>query len=178
MDVSRFWQIIEESRSDFDPHRRDGNMDLQVMRLRKTLSQFRPQEVAEFDHVFSRLFHDAYRWDLWAAAYIIEGGCSDDGFTDFRYWLISMGRDAYMNAMHDVETLASIAFGSGIEVTRFEEFGSVASQILYKAHPDFHDDLPIIKHPQEPAGKAWEDEDLEQRFPRLWSAARDFQSRD
>lgn len=31
---------------------------------------------------------EAYRRDLWAAAYHANGGCSDDGFIDFRIWLI------------------------------------------------------------------------------------------
>ena len=34
-----------------------------------------------------------YRWDMWAAAYLIGGGCSDDGFIDFRAGLIAQGLD-------------------------------------------------------------------------------------
>ena len=35
---------------------------------------------------------DSYRWDLWGAAYLANGGCSDDGFDYFRGWLIGQGR--------------------------------------------------------------------------------------
>lgn len=39
-----------------------------------------------------------YRYDLWAAAYLIGGGCSDDSFTDFRAGLIGQGCDWYEQA--------------------------------------------------------------------------------
>ena len=92
------------------------------------------------------------------------------GFMDFRYWLISMGHDVYFNAMADVETLADVAFLPGIEVTRFEEFGSIAANVLRKKYPEYEDDLPAIEHPTEPVGEDWDDDELPQRFPRLWAA--------
>ena len=132
MELDRFWSIIEQSRSDFDPSRpntiRDGNMSAQLARLKTILSELEPREIGAFSNRFSELFHSAYRWDLWAAGYIIEGGCSDDGFMDFRYWLISMGRSVFDNAMMDAESLADVAFGPGVECTQFEEFGYVADQ--------------------------------------------------
>ena len=39
-----------------------------------------------------------YRRDLWAAAYLIGGGCSDDSFIDFRAGLIAQGHDWYHKA--------------------------------------------------------------------------------
>jgi hypothetical protein len=29
---------------------------------------------------------------MWVAAYLMNGGCSDDGFDYFRGWLIAQGR--------------------------------------------------------------------------------------
>jgi hypothetical protein len=166
MTRDQFWNNIAESRRDFDPSRRDGNMDLQVERLEDLLSAMPADEVGEFDRIFMRLYFDAYRWDLWAAAYIIGGGCSDDGFMDFRYWLISMGRDVYDVAMADPESLAEAASRHGIEVCAFEEFGSIASRALdEKGVPE----PSGYRHPHEPAGHRWEDEDLPGRFPKLWA---------
>ncbi|MEU1251459.1 DUF4240 domain-containing protein [Micromonospora arida] len=34
-------------------------------------------------------------WDVWAAAYLIGGGCSDDSFIDFRAGVIALGREWY-----------------------------------------------------------------------------------
>ena len=39
---------------------------------------------------------------------IKEYGCSDDGFIDFRAWLIAQGKEVYMNALRDPDTLADI----------------------------------------------------------------------
>ncbi|EMI18784.1 WGR domain protein [Rhodopirellula maiorica SM1] len=171
MNDERFWTIIAESRSEFDPNRRDGNMDSQVARLRDALSELSAQDVGSFANTLTNLFHDAYQWDLWAAGYIIEGGCSDDGFCDFRYWLISMGRDVYCNAITDVESLADVAFAPGIEVTRFEESGYIAHSVLRGMNAS-EDDAGItkFKHPVSPAGEEWEEEELPTRFPKLIAA--------
>ncbi|WP_372723557.1 hypothetical protein [Novipirellula sp.] len=45
MNQERFWTIIAESRSEFDPNCRDGNMDSQVARLRDALSELPAQDV-------------------------------------------------------------------------------------------------------------------------------------
>ncbi|MEV7233888.1 DUF4240 domain-containing protein [Streptomyces sp. NPDC051020] len=47
-----------------------------------------------------------YRWDVWAAAYLIGGGCSDDSFMDFRAGLIALGRDWYERAAACPDSLA------------------------------------------------------------------------
>jgi hypothetical protein len=39
-----------------------------------------PQEVVGYQQQFTAQLSRAYRWDLWGAAYLMEGGCSDDGF--------------------------------------------------------------------------------------------------
>ncbi len=172
MSLKRFWDIIAQSRSDFDPNCRDGNMDSQVTRLRLILSELSVEEIGSFDNTFTKLFHDAYRWDLWAAGYIIEGGCGDDGFTDFRYWLISMGREVYDNAMTDVESLASVAFTPGIEVTRFEGFRFLAREALRRMNASDNDaGLMAFEHPPSPAGNEWDDGDLPRRFPKLTAVA-------
>ena len=175
MELERFWSIIEQSLSDFDPDRRDGNMDAQVASLNQILSKLDPKEIGAFSNRLSELFHSAYRWDLWAAGYIIEGGCSDDGFIDFRYWLISMGRTVFENAMADVESLADVAFGPGIEVTRFEEFGYIADQLLRTMGVSETDaEIMAFEHPNSPAGDEWDDDDLPNRFPKLTAAEAQF----
>ena len=46
---------------------------------------------------------------MWAAGFIINSGCSDDGFTDFRGWLIAQGKAIYESALDDPETLVDVA---------------------------------------------------------------------
>lgn len=51
---------------------------------------------------------DSYRNPLWAAAYVINGGCSDDGFDYFRGWLIVQGHGVYERVVADPDTLADL----------------------------------------------------------------------
>ena len=44
---------------------------------------------------FFRELAEAYRHDLWAMGYIVNGGCSDDGFCYFCCWLIGNGSERF-----------------------------------------------------------------------------------
>ena len=48
------------------------------------------------------------RDSLWAVAYIVLGGCSDDGFDYFRFWLIAQGRKVFYNALENADTLCDV----------------------------------------------------------------------
>jgi hypothetical protein len=45
---------------------------------------------------------------LWAAAYLINGGCSDDGFEYFRCWLIAQGRQVFEQSRAAPDSLAEL----------------------------------------------------------------------
>ena len=169
MTKDQFWYLIAASRSDFKANRRDGNMDLQARRMEQLLSDLPPAEVMEFERLFIQFDDDAYRYDLWAAAYIINNGCSDDGFTDFRAWLISMGREVYEAAISNPESLANVAGNPGIEVCAFEEFGSIAGEVLIAKEALDGVDLTPRDGSRDPIGEHWEDNDLPERFPKLWA---------
>ena len=168
MTDDQFWDLIAASRDQFDPHRRDGNMDRQSARMQQLLEALDAAAVAEFLRLFNRHYRDAYRWDLWGAAFIIASGCSDDGFMDFRNWLISMGRDVYAAALADPESLAAAARAPGVEDIFFEGFGSIAYMVLEDRGQEPDDDEP--GDADEPAGQRWTEDDLQQRFPKLWEA--------
>ncbi|HEX8913749.1 MAG TPA: DUF4240 domain-containing protein, partial [Humisphaera sp.] len=91
MDEDRFWQIIESTRTHALAVPRPPTTDLLDVHertLAEYLRKLPPAEVAAFDQRFTALVGRAYRDDLWAAAYWLLGGCSDDGFMDFRSSLI------------------------------------------------------------------------------------------
>ncbi len=101
MDRHRFWQIIGNARQAAG---QDDDYFLELVE-QQLLDQC-PRELIQFHEIAIELFHEAEHDDLWAAAFIINAGCSDDGFMDFRDWLISQGRQVYQKAMNDPETLA------------------------------------------------------------------------
>ncbi len=157
-----FWEIIGRTKS-----ASAGELEAQLEAIKIELSGLPESEVVEFDRIFGELKDRAYHWDLWGAAYIIGGGCSDDAFMDFRNWLISMGRDVYENALADVETLADLEIGDD---SFFEELAYVASEVYEQKTGG---DIPYLPHdfPVDPVGEPWEEkgDELERRFPRLWA---------
>lgn len=105
----------------------------------------------------------AYRWDLWAAAYIINGGCSDDGFRYFRDWLISEGRSVFEKALKDPDSLADLPH---VDPAELESFGYVAL--------DLHEEKGAGRMPRsaaveerEPAGEPWDEDAVGDLLPRL-----------
>lgn len=173
MNIDRFWKIVDSSRRGFDPGKAEGNMERQLGELRRLLLDLPPEEIVEFrDHVFEQM-NVAFRWELWGAVYLIAGGCSDDGFADFRSWLISMGRRVFEGAVSNEESLLDVADAPGIEDVFFEEFPGVPAQVY--AERTGHE-IPAYegRSPLTPAGEPWSEGggDLKRRFPRLWARYR------
>ncbi|WMX49066.1 DUF4240 domain-containing protein [Streptomyces roseicoloratus] len=57
-------------------------------------------EVVQFQVSLDEVTHEAFTWDLWAAADRILGGwCSDDGFCSFGLWMVGLGREASSRAV-------------------------------------------------------------------------------
>ncbi|NLE71752.1 MAG: DUF4240 domain-containing protein [Actinomycetales bacterium] len=105
MDLSELWDLIETAREEADD---PDDADSVAAALTRALSETRPETIEEFDEAIGRLVAESYRTDLWAAAYLINGGASDDGFDYFRGWLIAQGRDVYEAAVADPDSLADV----------------------------------------------------------------------
>lgn len=103
MDEAQFWTIIEAggSKAPADPER-------QLAAARKRLAKLSSEEIRDFHRFFNQKVADAYTWDLWGAGYLINGGCSDDGFHYFRAWVISRGRAVYEAAVANPDSLAGL----------------------------------------------------------------------
>jgi hypothetical protein len=162
-----FWQLIDVSRE-----QAGGDLDEQVENLRARVEQLEPDDIVDFGNLFAEYWSRAYTWDLWGAAYIIGGGCSDDGFLDFRAWLISRGEKVYQEALKDPESLVDVVSVDAAEDCQFEGFQYVARQAWENKSRNRKGDFPVqeLTQPLEPAGERWAEEgdDLEQRFPKLW----------
>jgi uncharacterized protein DUF4240 len=125
MSADRFWRIIERAaQSAHDP-------DAHEEALRTALRELSLEEIISFELAFRRYLNDAYTWDLWGAAYVIHGGCSDDSFEYFRRWLVSRGRDVYEAALADADSMAQLDARPGPDgVWQFEEIYYVAMKIF------------------------------------------------
>jgi hypothetical protein len=156
MTTTEFWKIIEKSKRGTD------SSDEQAEKLQDLLSKLAPAEIVSFENIFTDFRYAANRWDLWGVAYLLCGGCGDDSFDYFRAWLIGRGQKYYEDAMKDPESVAR-------KVT--EDDFPEAELLMYAAAKAYEEktgqDLPprTVKHPKEPAGVEWTEEDLPKLFP-------------
>lgn len=102
MNKEEFWQTIE-SVNHLVP---DGNQEAVEEKMCEELLHHSPQDILDWYIIFHEYLNAAYRNDLWAACTALGAHASDDGFIDFRAWLISQGKKVYMDAMRDPDTLA------------------------------------------------------------------------
>ncbi len=103
MDIDSFWKLIEECR------RQAQGPDERLAWLRGALTRRSLAEVVQFQVRLDEVTHEAFTWDLWAAADRIFGGwCSDDGFCYFGLWMVGLGRDAFSRALVDPDSLADV----------------------------------------------------------------------
>lgn len=109
------------------------------------LSTRPPEEILAFEYCFEELRNAVHRWDVWAAAYLIGGGCSDDRFSDFTAGLVALGRDWYQRAAACPDTLAehpavqAAAAADDQDVVFAEDFNFVAAT-AYRQRGDGDED--------------------------------------
>ena len=102
MSKDAFWALIQEAKT-------ACGQDLNAMEdyLREQLVSMGPAAAKNFHDILQTYEDLADQYGLWDAVSVIkEYGCSDDGFIDFRAWLIAQGKEVYMNALRDPDTLA------------------------------------------------------------------------
>jgi len=158
MEISDFWRIIAAARS-----ARGNDRESRVEALRERLADLPPRELQSFQNHYDSLITTAYRWDLWGAAYIINGGCSDDGFRYFRDWLISEGEEAYQAALANPESLAKLR---RIAFAENEPFGNVASELFEEAG-EGQLERNVFTEEADPAGEPWREDTVYDLFPKL-----------
>ena len=162
-----FWQIISRTVGPgFD-------QDAQANALRAALRELSLEQVVSFEVAFRRYLNQAYTWDLWGAAYVIHGGCSDDGFEYFRRWLVSRGRDLYETAVADPDSLSQLDVGPD-QMLEFEGIYYVIGAVFEAKGGegdvrDHSEPEAGLDGPQ-PSGQPFAEDEahLAQRYPKLW----------
>jgi hypothetical protein len=104
MTHDQFWSLIAE-------HVTLEGSALDVAPLTRALSERPRRDIEAFDRIVNELLARSYTWELWGAAYLIHGGCSDDGFDYFRGWLIARGRGVFEAALRDPDSLVDVVEG-------------------------------------------------------------------
>ena len=99
-----FWELIAQAKEQCGQ-----DQDTFCQWLEDRLMEMGPEQALNFDYAAFAYRAAAYKYGLWSAASVMLDGCTDDGFTDFRGWLIAQGRDVYMAALKDPDSLADAA---------------------------------------------------------------------
>jgi hypothetical protein len=161
MESKKFWKIIENTKSESS-----GDYEKQQSLLERELLKLTAKEVLEFDNKFRTLRGKIYTWDFWAAAYIINGGCSDDCFSDFRGWLIGQGKSIFESAVQNIETLSELKETNDGD---WEGLSYIPTDIYEKKTGN---DMPNgIQENFEITGEEWEEDEneLKNKFPKLYA---------
>lgn len=109
MDTEAYWQLVDEARTrarkgaETAPDANDV-----ADSLRAVLVERGTEAAREADAAYDELVATVHGPRLWGAAYLIGGGCSDDGFDYFLGWLVAQGREVFERAAQDPDSLADV----------------------------------------------------------------------
>ncbi|MFC8722332.1 DUF4240 domain-containing protein [Kitasatospora sp. NPDC057198] len=137
MDTDEFWTLIEQARGpQADPAAHQDPEDGEAVAARAVaLLAARPvAEILAAERVLDRLLADSYLAPLWGAAYLLNGGCSDDGFDYFRGWLVLRGRAVFERALADPDALADLPAVRAAVAAGADLDGEEALSLAWDAH--------------------------------------------
>ena len=176
MTESTFWELLGTCKEEGD------DADEQIEWLVTRLSRKSVKDIVMFDSIFNENYHKSYTSDLSAAAYIVMGGCSDDCFDYFRAWMLYLGKDMYLTAIENPETLLPYfkLLEEQEEIPQLEELLSVAC-MAYEEKTGLDDEeyFKLYEHlvkddyMNPKIEFDWEEDDeegLRNKFPLLWNA--------
>ena len=132
-----------------------------------------PEEIVAWGRHLDKVMAASGTEDLWAAAYVIHGGCGEEGFDAFRGWLIAHGRDAVARSVKSPDSLANVAV-----IKASAETGAVfeAPEVLTIAAEAYREatgeEMPAEEHPKTRPDVAdlWDfdnEEEMQRRLPKL-----------
>jgi hypothetical protein len=159
MKEDRFWKLIEGARQEDDF----------IVALTTSLKELSADDIIGFQNVLHHQIVDACKFPLLAANFIIQSYVSDDVFEDFRAWLLSQGRERFVAAVADPESICDWLERSEVDDIDGQSV-LLAAQRAYEEHGDEEEFAARIVHPREPKLKqAWPDnvEGYKMRWPRL-----------
>ena len=177
MDREQFWALIEAAKT-----ATGGDCQAQGAELVAALSQRSVGEVLAWDRIYGELMAESYRWDLWGAAHLINGGCGDDGFDYFRGWLLGQGQASWQAALANPDSLADHPEIGGRRPLEERSDPLECDDMLYVAYDAYQavtgQQLTVEVAGRQPRprppdlGQRWDFDDaaeMRPRYPRLWA---------
>lgn len=173
MTEDQFWTLLETA------HLKGDDPEEQLEWLVGKLAKKPVHEIVGFDFHFNQQYAKSYTSDLWAAAFIIMGGCSDDSFDYFRAWLMFLGKEPYEGALQNTESILPYVERMEEDVPEFEDFLYCASMAFEEKNGLDQDDYldlywkvsgDVYVQPEMEFDWSEDDEEgLRKKFPLLWN---------
>ena len=180
MDRPRLWVMVEAARP-----AQGWGCTQHAARLVAALAQLPVVEILAYQQIHDQLMAESYHWDLWGAAYLLNFGCSDDGFDYFRGWLLAQGRMVWEAALQDPDGLAELPQVRALAPQRRWQSWFWCQDILGVAYEAYErrTGQPVTEAtvrgifgatagPSTPGGERWDPDDDQQmcrRYPRLFA---------
>ncbi|WP_042352565.1 DUF4240 domain-containing protein [Bacillus massiliigorillae] len=174
MTEALFWELLKKCKL------KGEYAEEQIEWLITHLSKKSIKDIVKFDYIFNTYYKTSYTSELWAAAYIILGGCSDDCFDYFRAWVLYLGKKEYETAINDPQTLLPYLqqLNGYDDIPQLEELISVAilayeekTGLDDESYYDIYSQLTNDSHDNPDIDLDWDEDDEEQlrsMFPLLW----------
>jgi Protein of unknown function (DUF4240) len=168
MRTDDFWAVIGRATAD-----RPASPAEVAKRAAADLATRDPEEIVAWGRHLDKVMVASGTQDLWAAAYLINGGCSEEGFDNFRGWLIAHGREAVARSVQSPDWLAEMpavrAAADNGAVFEAHEVLAVASEAYAQATGSA---LPEGERPatRPDAADLWDfdnEEEMHRRLPKL-----------
>lgn len=154
MQPDAFWKIIDPI-----PLKTEEEV---IEILSGELSKLDPNDVLGFRDQYLQRFTEGYSYELWGAACVINGGCSDDAFSYWHQGLVLHGEKIFKSALNDPDSLA------GVEDPGY--YFQYMMQVPREVYEDLTgDEMPDSDWalPEERSGVEWP-EDFSDYFLRLY----------
>ena len=120
--IDDFWSLVNDSKK-----YASNDRTKQLAFLKKQLEDTTSDIIKRYCVFLMELLKKACSEDIWAAYYTMNGGYEEWGFEDFRYWLISQGKEFWENTIKNPISFlyenVSISEGENPEVTFYEFWG-------------------------------------------------------
>lgn len=145
---STFWPAVEAARA-----RAGGDPDAMAEVLEAEFAEADDETLRAFQRELVDASRRLYTWRHWTAAEMMCGYVSDDVFTDWRSWVITLGRETFTRVAEDPDDLADVAdLSAGCEGGA-EIFGATVSGIFFERHGYADETFPILEPIESPTGE-------------------------
>lgn len=110
LDKDAFWALIGGAKQECGQ-----DMDRAVGWLTDQLCALGPRQAQDFHDILQGYQQLSHQYGLWSAAALMCGGCTYNGFLRFQSWVIAQGKEVYLAALADPDSLADVEAWGGCQ---------------------------------------------------------------